>query len=480
MRNDKLIVILIFTTILLNCCRAVFAEEALFQVPALIQISSDLSDGRYSPNEIVNIAAKTGFKIVIFTERDIMRWEYGIWPLRNVLKKVVENNSLAKSKIINYLKKIDQLQKLHPELVIIPGIETTPFYYWDGSILKGNLTLKDSHKHILVAGLNDYEDIKDMPVIGNLPALSAGFNILKFWPLVFILAGVFLFIKTKIKRRYILFVIAVGIIFLINNFPFKNKLFDQYHGQQGILPYQNLIDYVKAKGGLIFWAHPEAENKQKTRWVSIETESHSNDLLKSKDYTGFAVLYSGYNIIGKPGGIWDEILWEYINLKREHPVWAIAGLAFDYQGNLEQRSRDLRNMVLLSEQTPQGVLAALAKGKNYVTRGAQSDNFILKDFMVSDYKTSQSKRMGETLFLEGALPHVIISGGFTSGGAQELNISLVKNKEIVKKFVVPAPFTVEYADGDFEKDAYYRVEIKAKDLHVITNPIFVKKMKIDN
>ena len=45
---------------------------------------------------------------------------------------------------------------------------------------------------------------------------------------------------------------------LIEFHPFKSSLFDQYSGDQGYLPYQELVDYVGDKGGMIFWTHPEA------------------------------------------------------------------------------------------------------------------------------------------------------------------------------------------------------------------------------
>ena len=71
-----------------------FAEE-LFQAPAVIQIASTVSDGKYSLEEIVQTARINGIKIVILGERDFMRWEYGLWPLRGLIKKTVKSNSLS-------------------------------------------------------------------------------------------------------------------------------------------------------------------------------------------------------------------------------------------------------------------------------------------------------------------------------------------------------------------------------------------------
>ncbi|MCP4650996.1 MAG: hypothetical protein GY853_13090 [PVC group bacterium] len=449
-----------------------FEEE---QIPALIHISSTVSDGRYELSDIVDEAEKAGFKAVVFTDRLLMRWEYGLWPLRKIIKSTVENNSIFRFGIEKYLQQIEILSRNNPEMVLIGGVDTTPFYYWEGDMFKQGLTLNDSHKHMLVVGLDNPQDLSQMPVMGNSAALYSGFKFVDFWPFLIIIAGIICLVRVNKYRIVSILLLIIGGVFLVNNFPFRTTVFDQYQGDKGILPYQNLINHVEAKGGMTFWTHPEAENIQKTSKADIVTKKHPEDLLKSKDYTGFTVFYEGYQEVGRPGGVWDEVLLQYISGKRQKPVWAIGGMAFDYSGSLEDRCLSLRNILLIKDLDKMSALESFRKGRLYVLAGKQASGFMLDDFVVLDKSQGAKSGMGQTLLLQGAVPHLKINGHFLNSSAQELKIKLIKNKEVVKTFVVHAPLNIEYSDGSFNSDAYYRVEIQGKGLHVITNPIFVRK-----
>ena len=54
-----------------------YAEEAIKQVNALIHVSSTVSDGKLTIPEIVKIARENDIRIVILTDMDFMRWQYG-------------------------------------------------------------------------------------------------------------------------------------------------------------------------------------------------------------------------------------------------------------------------------------------------------------------------------------------------------------------------------------------------------------------
>ncbi|MCD6228597.1 MAG: hypothetical protein J7K17_03895, partial [Candidatus Omnitrophica bacterium] len=146
-------------------CRVGFCQDWI-KLPAIIHIASTVSDGEYSLSEIVKIAKDNGIKVVVINDRDLMRWEYGIWPLRNLIKKRVEINSIFKYGIKRYLNEIRMLQNKFSDLIIIPGTESAPFYYWEGSPLRGNLKMYNWHRHILTVGLEKVEDYKNLPIIG--------------------------------------------------------------------------------------------------------------------------------------------------------------------------------------------------------------------------------------------------------------------------------------------------------------------------
>lgn len=454
------------------------SAERLMQVPTLIQISSKVSDGRLELSEIVSAAKKSGMKAVIFTDRDIMRWEYGVWPLRNIVKKAVVNNSIAVCGMKKYLGAIERLQEGNPDMVLIPGVETTPFYYWSGSLFRLNMALHNAHKHMLVFGFNKASQFKNLPTVNNRFTAYNKFgflDILLLWPILIIVWGLSLFRK---EMRFLgVGIFALGVLFAINNLPFKKPLFDQYHGQQGVLPYQALIDYVNTEQGLSFWAHPEAEYELKTDHVTVITKEHSQDLLQTHGFSGFCVFPEGYKLVGKPGGIWDTVLSEYVNGKRKYPVWAIGGLAYDYYGDIEKDLKILRNVVLVDKLDQANVLKSIKEGSLYVVRGEMSSEFVMNKFEAVDTYYSLRKTMGQTLKLKGDAPLIRIDCGFNDNREQELNIKLISNGKLIKIFKQKTPVNIKYVDIDFVKQqkAYYRVEITGKGLHVITNPIFVEK-----
>ncbi len=68
-------------------------------------------------------------------------------------------------------------------MILIPGTESAPFYYWTGNLFAGNLTANDHERRILTMGLERPEDYETLPVLHNdfsgsisglrLPALAA-------------------------------------------------------------------------------------------------------------------------------------------------------------------------------------------------------------------------------------------------------------------------------------------------------------------
>ena len=67
----------------------------------------------------------------------------------------------------------------------------------------------------------------------------------------------------------------------------------------------------------------------------------------------------------------------------------------------------------------------------------------------------------------------MIKGSFL-GKQQAVEVKIIKQGNIVKTYNIDTPFEISYHDENISKGkTYYRLEIKGKDLHVITNPIFL-------
>lgn len=473
---------------------ASFAEDYM-QVQAAIDISTVVSDGRYTLSQIAASARKNDIRIVIPADGFLNRWEYGLWPLRNIIKKALITNSVSRFGIKHYLDLIRAAQRENMDMIFLNAVEAGPFYYWEGSPFGNNFSIKDWHKHLLVIGLDNERDYRDLPVIGNGLSLARPFGIMSllyFLAMIVTLAAGLFCIKTGsfaehavYERRFGLllrrwkyigiFLVASSAGLLVNNYPYRRFEYDQYHGELGAMPYQKMIDYVKSRGGATFWEHPEAKNIEKLGNVSIETDEHADYLLSTYGYTGYAVFYEGYDRIGAPDRIWDAALKDYCLGIRPLPIWAIGALDFEKAGNLDDCMTNLRTVFLLAHFTKADALSALKEGRMYVSKEKEAANFVLDTFTVKDPSTGIEKVMGQALAVSGSA-RLTIAGHFSNNSFKSVKITIIRGGEIIRVMDADAPFMVNFDDDDIKADkSYYRLEIRAEGLISLTNPIFVNR-----
>jgi len=137
------------------------------QVPGLIDLRTDFSDGAHTLEYLIKLAKKRGIDVLFINDHDRKVLEYGIRPFQNVLRKRVEEPSINKGGPENYLNMIDAASKKYPDLILIPGAESAPFYYWKGSYFKRTLTACDWERHLLIVGLEEPKDYKELPILHN-------------------------------------------------------------------------------------------------------------------------------------------------------------------------------------------------------------------------------------------------------------------------------------------------------------------------
>lgn len=310
-------------------------QSNLQQVAGAIHLQTPVSGGKRTVADYVSLARQNKMGVVCITDRDNQRYQYGLWPFRWLIKKTEERESVMTFGIDNYLSAINQANKSAQDVIVIDGVEVTPYYYWTGSYFKDTLTLNNRHKHLLVLGLNQAKYYQDLPTVAN-----------------------------------------------------GKSRFSQYDNIQTYEPYQNLIDYVTKNNGLIYWAHPESNEYREMSGVKVHTLPYAEALEATVNYTGFAVLGEGYQKAGIPGGIWDKTLMEFCAGKRARPVWTIGEL--DDMG--EKALDGVQTVFLLKNQSYQGVLDALKTGKNYtVTKSQGGSALALNDFWImADNKVAYS------------------------------------------------------------------------------------------
>lgn len=470
-----------------------FAEDDYQLVPGVMHLDSSLSGATLAPEEIVKRAREAGMKIAMFADKDSNRVEYGAFPLRNVIRYSKEPESISHYGTAKYLDYIENVARQNPDMVVLPGTETIPFYYWEGSPFS-IFKIKYFHKNILVFGLNSDEDYKNLPSVSNKkPRDFSIWCILNLWPVIFIGAGIFLmfYLKRKAYSYYIgdrgnanskggkgrfrksgIFLASIGALFFINNFPFCEPRYDQYHGDKGPAPYQDMIDYVNSKGGLTFWSSPDIDTskhviKHALGTVTFETSPYYHDLLSTRGYTGFAVFAEGMKNSGIPGGIWDMALKEFVNGKREKPVWAIGELDYeegDWMG-------ETQTVFLLKKLTKEDVLAALRDGRVYSVIGSsQTPKPVLEHFQIFDDSSQKWVEMGQTVNVK-EVTKMRIKLSLPAGQNQTGELKIIREGAVVKAVNVTSSYE-DIIEFDYRKPSgktYYRVDYNGT---LISNPIF--------
>jgi hypothetical protein len=398
-------------------------------VNAVIHLQTTVSNGTRSTDDYIKLAKENNIQAMIITDHDNLSYEYSIHPLRWLARKTVAKDSVITYGTENYL---GLFGKSSPDVLLIDGVESTPFYYWTGSFVKKTpcsliesldknqceLTLYNRGKHMLVIGLNKAEAYE------KLPALASGYS-----------------------------------------------SFDAYHGDAGDKPYQELIDYVRQNGGLTFWAHPEAEEKWNTGGVAIETKSYVESLLNTVDYTGFAILSEGYQKAGRIGGTWDTVLKEYCEGKRKSPVWAIGEL--DDYGN--KQIDFIQTVLLLKTKSYSAVIDALKSGRMYTVLKPRKESTIsLERFTIQNSQSPQNAALsGEELACEGK---PIIRIKVNSHKAGHITVKLVRQGKLIKEYNEPLPFETSFRDDKAPsgQKLYYRLDITDEfGGKIISNPIFI-------
>ncbi|HDZ27659.1 MAG TPA: hypothetical protein ENH65_14265 [Candidatus Aminicenantes bacterium] len=453
------------------------------QVPGLIDVRTDFSDGVHTLEYLIKLAKKRGIDVLFINDHDRKVLEYGIRPFQNIIKKRVAEPSINKGRPENYLNMIDAASKKYPDSILIPGAESAPFYYWRGSYFKKNLTVCDWERHLLIVGLEEPKDYKELPILHNgystKYVLSSIISVGFFLSFVLLIIGLYM-LKWKGIIRYSGITISVfALLLLINNHPFKSSPYDQYHGPQEISPYQLLIDYVNSRGGMVFWNHPETKSgKGKLGPIFRDTPPYPQVLKESKNYSGFAALYGDYITITEPGNIWDKVLIEYCSGHRENPVWGISSADFHREGGAGDKLGNYPTFFLVKSKTKKDILDALKKGRMYAYRGdADSPRMILEDFSISNSKSSQKAVMGEEIFSEG-YPSINIRISTTdSEKGNSITVRLIRSGNLLETFSAETPLSINLEDDFFEpgKKVYYRLDaMDKKGRKLVSNPIFVQ------
>lgn len=325
----------------------------------------------------------------------------------------IQKTSVYKKGLRRYLRELETIDRKFPDLTVVPGVEVAPHYEWDSSPFWGKGVVRNWNKHLLVYGL-DEKTFRDLPFGGR---------------------------------------------------------------GAGETPYQRMIDGVVQKGGLIFWAHPEARDiPRKFGPVTFVTDPYPESLERTDRYTGFAILFEGMKTIGIPGGIWDRLLTRYCEGKKGSPVWAIGELDYTEEGRAGTWIDTVKTVIFSETNRAPDLLEALRKGRMYALRRIRERELVLESFWVEE--GSQKALSGETLPATDS-PKIHFAVSYSDGTPKTVQVKIIRGGEILQNLALRTPVSFTVPDPEpSDRKTFYRLEIMGDRGEILlTNPIFVSFSK---
>lgn len=460
-----------------------------------IHVHSTASTGMLSLESLAKRAEQQGLDALILSENFTLRYDYGLRPLEGLLKHQVVFPSVLEYGIERFLDEVRAVQQRHPTLIIVPGVEVAPHYYWTGSLLGGDLTMHNAQRNLLVIGLDKVDDYVSLPARGN--PLSFAWDEKCFangLPLLLIVPAIWVWLPRKqqadaweeptrpLQRVVAAIVLVVCVGLAINAWPLTSPAFSSYDAHAGYQPYQALIDAATQRGALVFWSMTEARDFSQHSFgplgvVTVKTEPHPEGLILTHGYSGFGGLYQDTRHVVAPGGIWDQVLQATVTQQPGSVPTMIGEVGFH---GLQDAAKDLDRVytvVQATERTSAGVLEALRSGHAYaVARGDDHILLQLNEFRVTTDRGARSAGIGDTLASTDrreVMIHVGISAMDQKPHPARLRI--IRSGQVIGQIEGQTPFHYELADHEASSTEWvmYRLEVVGKSGELLTNPIYV-------
>jgi len=462
-----------------------------------VHVHSDVSTGSLGLDQIAEQAQRMGIDAVVFSENLALRYEYGLFPLRGFLRHTVTLPSVVKYGIDRYLAAVAQAQARHPGVLLVPGVEVTPHYYWTGSPLDRNLTMHNSQKNLLVLGLTRPEDYAALPVPGNAAFSRYGWEVLgTLGPVALLLYGGWLWRRTthrkvrvgvtmvRVVRRAQVpagLLAACGLLLLFMGWPYDSPLFSFYDDQVKERPYQALIDAAVQRGGVVVWSMPEAVDFNVHSYgplgpVTVKTDPYPLSLLQTTGYAGFGGVYQEARTITEPGALWDQLLLQYLAGQRAVPPFTVGEIAFHRPGEAGIQLNQVLNVATVRERTVAGVAEAMRAGRLYaLAQTGRPFGLRLDTFQVETQDGARAATAGESFARGKEPPAVRVAVSATDGGAHQVQVSIVRSGQVIARAAGTTPFHQRIVDATLPAGtvAFYRVDVRGEG-EILSNPIFVR------
>ena len=471
-------------------------------VTAAVHVHSSISTGDDSLDALAAKAQASGIEAIFLTDNYLLRYEYGLFPLRGLLRRVVELPSVMRTGVGRFLSDVREANRRHPDVLLIPGVEVVPLYYWTGSVFSRNLTMHDAQKNLLVLGLTAEDDYLRLPGAGNRAAYAYGWNtVILLYPVLLIPPAVWLVTRGVDRRVRVgwtfmvvrerrsapgVALLALAALLLVNNYPFGTPLYDIYSDENGLRPYQGLIDYVRQRGGISIWSLPEARDFNKYDYgrlgvVTVKTEAYPEALLETSGYTGFGAVYQDNITVTNPGGVWDAVLSQYVESPQQGalPPWGLGEVAYRGADSGGKHLYQVETVLLVKERTPAALLEAMAVGRMYARFRSKEYALVLNDFALESAATGAEAISGEVVQAPPSTPiRIRVAVVTTDGRPYQTSVKVIRSGQVVASSTETVPFSlaVQGVAPPAGRMAYYRLMIGSGDQLIVSNPIFVRSI----
>jgi len=468
--------------------------EPLRPLPALVHAHSTFSTGDLPLDRLLTDARSQGLEAVLLSENYLLRMEYGLWPFRAATRVTREEPSVLSRGVEAYLAQVSEARRRFPEMVVVPGVEVVPHYYWTGSPFSGDLTNHDLQKNVLVFGITDPETLKRLPSTGNpyLRRYSAR-SLVEALPGLLVVPGLWLiavrrrrvrrlgkFTVVEHQRRWLAggILCVLGVLALARAFPFTEDPWDPYRPDPELAAYQALIDQVESLGGVTVWSFPEAGDASEHGFVGltvrVRTDPYPDDLVRTFRYTAFGAVYEQPTRVATPGGTWDYLLGKYLSGERSRPPWTVGESGFHgYNGG--KRLGMVQTVFLVREKTESALLESFRAGRMYALGRTRAYGLALGEFSVR--QGALEAVSGETLGASREQPlEVRVRVTALDSGEYPIKAILVRNGAVVQMWAAKTPLDVVHREAFDGAPSYYRLDVRGPAPHqLLTNPIFVRQ-----
>jgi hypothetical protein len=476
----------------------VSAAEQRVPLRVAIHVHSTASTGTLSLEALAVRAEQQGLDAIVLSDNFSLEYEYGLQPLTGLLKKTISFPSVLSYGVERYLDEIQSVQASHPQLVIVPGVEVAPFYYWTGSLWHGDLTMHDAQRNLLVLGLTKAEDYRALPARGNPASFTVdGASLANAAPLLLVIPALFLWKPRRqlvkgwrepvsaARRTVAVGCLVLAVATLVNAWPLGTPPFSSYE-PQGYRPYQAVLDVANQRGAVVLWSMTEAHDLQSHAFgplgtVTVKTDAHPEALALTGGYAGFGGLYQDTRMVTAAGGLWDQVIQAHKSTAQSAVPTMIGEIAFH---GLADKGKDLDRVlttVFAKERSVAAVLEAIRSGHVYaVAEGDHRVMLTLDEFSLGCDCNQATVGIGERLALpSGSHAVATVRLSARDGQPHPVTLRLIRSGEIIGMTKAETPLHYQLADVQPVSDGgeYYRLEVIGQSGELLTNPIYVAPMK---